>query len=75
MIELGCLAGTAGSNDYGPDPRDGSMDGLADEIASMDRYANIDFARYASSPAPQPALSGAATQPVRRGPPAFGKRT
>lgn len=75
LIELGCLAGTPGSNDHGPDPRDGNRDGLADEIAAMDRYANIDFARYASSPAPQPALGAAASQPVRRGPPAFGKRT
>jgi uncharacterized membrane protein YhaH (DUF805 family) len=73
LVELGFLAGTPGSNDFGPDPREG-FDRLAAEIAAMGPAALPARESRNWSSAGEPARPLAVAPSGRTGPPVFGRR-
>ena len=74
LVELGCLRGTDGSNDYGPDP--GHSFNVADDIEALRRQAGHKVTASAGAVA-RPVAGALAPQmrsPYTDGRPVFGKR-
>lgn len=74
LVELGCLRGTEGSNDYGPDPSHSFN--VADDIEALRRQAGQKVTASASAVA-RPVAAALAPQmrsPYTDGRPVFGKR-
>lgn len=74
LVELGCLRGTDGSNDYGPDP--GHSFNVADDIDALRRQAGQKVTASAGA-VTRPLAAALAPQmrsPYTDGRPVFGKR-
>jgi uncharacterized membrane protein YhaH (DUF805 family) len=73
LIELGCLRGTEGSNDYGPDPAHSSN--IAEDIDTLRRQAGHKGTASAGAVArPAVAVKAQMRSPYADGRPVFGKR-